>query len=122
MFDAGMQFWYVLMSSQNFSGLYCMGIHTSRANCYNPMMTIGSAADSTYEYMLKQWVMSNHTQDVSHGLKLQRAVNGSQRLTEAQPSPSSQMPSAVALLLLTPTLHCSLHCSDHKPHRQCARQ
>jgi hypothetical protein len=47
MFDAGMQFWYVLMSSKNISGLYCMGIHTSRADCYNPQMTIGSAADST---------------------------------------------------------------------------
>jgi hypothetical protein len=65
LFDAGMHFWYVLMSSRNFSGLYCMGIHTSRADCYNPAMTIGSAADSTYEYMLKQWVMSGHTQEVS---------------------------------------------------------
>jgi hypothetical protein len=65
LFDAGMHFWYVLMSSRNFSGLYCMGIHTSRADCYNPAMTIGSAADSTYEYMLKQWIMSGHTQEVS---------------------------------------------------------
>lgn len=60
-----MQFWYVLMASRNFSGLYCMGIHTSKADCYNPAMTIGSAADSTYEYMLKQWIMSNKTQGVS---------------------------------------------------------
>lgn len=65
LFEAGTQFWYVLMASRNFSGLYCMGIHTSKADCYNPAMTIGSAADSTYEYMLKQWVMSNHTQGVS---------------------------------------------------------
>jgi mannosyl-oligosaccharide alpha-1,2-mannosidase len=63
--EAGMQFWYVLMASRNFSGLYCMGIHTSKADCYNPAMTIGSAADSTYEYMLKQWIMSNKTQGVS---------------------------------------------------------
>lgn len=65
LFDAAQQFWYVLMSSRNFSGLYCMGIHTSKADCYNPAMTIGSAADSTYEYMLKQWIMSNRTQEVS---------------------------------------------------------
>ncbi len=64
MFDAGNQFWCVLMTSQNFSGLYCMGIHTSNGGCSDPKMTIGSAADSMYEYMLKQWLLSGKTQEV----------------------------------------------------------
>jgi hypothetical protein len=54
-----------------------MGIHTSKADCYNPAMTIGSAADSTYEYMLKQWIMSNRTQEVSLWVVgLRKAGNG----------------------------------------------
>eukprot|EP00879_Flechtneria_rotunda_P013309 GHRR01013898.1.p1 GENE.GHRR01013898.1~~GHRR01013898.1.p1 ORF type:complete len:400 (+),score=119.24 GHRR01013898.1:453-1652(+) len=65
MFDAGMQFWYAIMTSQNFSGIYCMGIHTSNAGCADPKITIGSAADSMYEYMLKQWLLSSKTQEVS---------------------------------------------------------
>lgn len=67
LFDAGMQFWYVLMGTRNFSGIYCMGIHTRNGECTDPKMTIGSAADSMYEYMLKQWVLSNHTQEVRAG-------------------------------------------------------
>jgi hypothetical protein len=62
MFDAGNQFWYVLMASQNFTGLYCMGLSTVRGECVDPKMTIGSAADSMYEYMLKQWLLSGKTQ------------------------------------------------------------
>jgi mannosyl-oligosaccharide alpha-1,2-mannosidase len=65
MFDAGNQFWYVLMTSQNFSGLYCMGLHTQDGHCTDAKMSIGSAADSMYEYMIKQWVLSNKTQEVS---------------------------------------------------------
>eukprot|EP00775_Hariotina_reticulata_P013796 gene13796-13917_t len=64
MFDAGMQFWYVLMSTKNFSGLYCMGINTRDGECADAKMTIGSAADSMYEYMLKQWILSGHSQQV----------------------------------------------------------
>ena len=64
MFDAGNEFWYVLMTSQNFSGLYCMGLHTQDGHCTDPKMSIGSAADSMYEYMIKQWVLSNKTQEV----------------------------------------------------------
>jgi hypothetical protein len=74
MFDAGMQFWYVLMSSKNFSGLYCMGINTRDGECVDAKMSIGSAADSMYEYMLKQWILSGHTQQVRHSLQ-QRWLN-----------------------------------------------
>jgi hypothetical protein len=65
MSDAGMRFWHVLMGSRNFSGLYCMGLHTKDASCTDPKMTIGSAADSMYEYMLKQWLLSGGRQEVS---------------------------------------------------------
>ncbi|WIA40463.1 hypothetical protein OEZ86_013819 [Tetradesmus obliquus] len=64
MSDAGMRFWQVLAGSRNFSGLYCMGLHTKDASCTDPKMTIGSAADSMYEYMLKQWVLSGGTQQL----------------------------------------------------------
>ncbi|KAF6255992.1 glycoside hydrolase [Scenedesmus sp. NREL 46B-D3] len=64
MFDAGNQFWYVLMNSQNYSGLYCMGLHTQDGHCTDNKMSIGSAADSMYEYMIKQWVLSGKTQEV----------------------------------------------------------
>jgi hypothetical protein len=63
-----MRFWDVLKSSRNFSGIYCMGLHTKDASCTDPKMTIGSAADSMYEYMLKQWVLSGGTQEVRGGV------------------------------------------------------
>lgn len=33
---------------------------------------MGSMADSTYEYMLKQWLLSNKTQEVSDGCEWDR--------------------------------------------------
>jgi hypothetical protein len=63
---AGMNFWDVLAASRNFSGIYCMGLHTKDASCTDPKMTIGSAADSMYEYMLKQWVLCGGKQEVSN--------------------------------------------------------
>jgi hypothetical protein len=64
-----MLFWYDLVGMKNFSGLYCQGISTAHGECQNPTMTIGSAADSMYEYMLKQWVLSNKTQEVRQLVK-----------------------------------------------------
>jgi hypothetical protein len=58
------------MNSQNFSGLFCMGLHTQDGHCTDNKMSIGSAADSMYEYMIKQWVLSGKTQEV--GGMLQR--------------------------------------------------
>ncbi|KAI8462830.1 MAG: glycoside hydrolase [Monoraphidium minutum] len=63
-FNAGMIGWYALMGARNISGLYCVGLSTSRGDCYLHKLSVGSAADSMYEYMLKQWVMSNKTQEV----------------------------------------------------------
>jgi hypothetical protein len=57
--------WYALMGSPNISGLHCVGLSTARGDCYQGRVSIGSAADSTYEYMLKQWVMSGKAQKVS---------------------------------------------------------
>jgi hypothetical protein len=80
--EKGMLFWYDLVGMKNFSGLYCQGISTAHGECQNPTMTIGSAADSMYEYMLKQWVLSNKTQEVrrlgrgSEGLWVDRVTAG----------------------------------------------
>lgn len=63
-FNAGMIGWYALMGAKNISGLYCVGLSTGRGDCYMHKLSVGSAADSTYEYMLKQWVLSNKTQGV----------------------------------------------------------
>jgi hypothetical protein len=60
----GMMGWYALMAARNISGLYCVGLSTSRGDCYLHKLSVGSAADSMYEYMLKQWVMSGRSQDV----------------------------------------------------------
>ena len=56
--------WYALMGARNISGLYCVGLSTGHGDCYMHKLSVGSAADSTYEYMLKQWVLSNRTQEV----------------------------------------------------------
>ncbi len=63
-FDAGMAGWYALMAARNVSGLLCVGLSTARGDCYLQKLSLGSAADSTYEYMLKQWVLSGGTQGV----------------------------------------------------------
>jgi len=52
------------MATRNISGLHCVGLSTGRGDCYLHKVSLGSAADSTYEYMLKQWVLSNRTQEV----------------------------------------------------------
>jgi hypothetical protein len=65
---AGMAGWYALMGAKNISGLYCVGLSTARGDCYLHKASIGSAADSSYEYMLKQWVMSGRSQGVPRRL------------------------------------------------------
>lgn len=45
-------------------GLHCVGLSTARGDCYLQKLSLGSAADSTYEYMLKQWVLSGKAQGV----------------------------------------------------------
>lgn len=64
MYDAGMKFWHVLASHSSYDGLYCMGIDTANADCTDPKISIGASADSMYEYMLKQWLLSGKKQEV----------------------------------------------------------
>lgn len=54
--------WYALAGAANYSGLYCSGLTTARAACQQARLTLGSAADSAYEYMLKQWALSGRSQ------------------------------------------------------------
>ncbi|GBF88105.1 endoplasmic reticulum mannosyl-oligosaccharide 1,2-alpha-mannosidase [Raphidocelis subcapitata] len=76
--SAGMAGWYALMGSPNISGLHCVGLSTARGECYLGRLSVGSAADSTYEYMLKQWVLSGKTQKVPL-LLYQEAMVGMRR-------------------------------------------
>jgi hypothetical protein len=75
--EAGMAGWYALMGAKNVSGLYCVGLHTGKAECYLHKASIGSAADSMYEYMLKQWVLSGRRQAVP--LRLYKAAMAGMR-------------------------------------------
>ena len=54
-----MLFWYDLMLLENTDGLFCMGFDGNSLRCQMHHYTWGSAADSAYEYMLKQWVLTN---------------------------------------------------------------
>lgn len=59
--EAGMLFWYTLLNMDNTDGLYCTMMDASRSPpvCNGHHYTLGSMADSAYEYMLKQWVLSD---------------------------------------------------------------
>ena len=59
-----MLFWYQLMMMEDVDGLYCTSFDGDNARCSGYMLTMGSCADSAYEYMLKQWVMTHGTDEV----------------------------------------------------------
>ena len=54
-----MLFWYNLVLLENTDGLFCMGFDGNGMHCGGNHYTWGSAADSAYEYMLKQWVLTD---------------------------------------------------------------
>ena len=54
-----MLFWYNLVLLENTDGLFCMGFDGNGMHCNGNHYTWGSAADSAYEYMLKQWVLTD---------------------------------------------------------------
>ncbi|GAX82024.1 hypothetical protein CEUSTIGMA_g9452.t1 [Chlamydomonas eustigma] len=56
--EAAMLFWYQLSLLENTDGLYCVGFDGTNVHCSGNHYSWGSAADSAYEYMLKQWVLS----------------------------------------------------------------
>lgn len=47
-FNVGNIGWYALMGARNISGIYCVGLSTSRGDCYMNKLSVGSAADSMW--------------------------------------------------------------------------
>jgi mannosyl-oligosaccharide alpha-1,2-mannosidase len=67
--EAAMLFWYQLSLLENTDGLYCVGFDGASIHCAGNRYSWGSAADSAYEYMLKQWVLSagqDEVRDLDH--------------------------------------------------------
>lgn len=62
-----MLFWYDLLLLENTDGLFCMGFDGNSMRCQNNHYSWGSAADSAYEYMLKQWVLTDGEDKVRGG-------------------------------------------------------
>ncbi len=63
--EMSMLFWYNLLTLDNTDGLYCTYFDGDTFRCSGNDYTFGAAADSMYEYMLKQWVMTNGADEVS---------------------------------------------------------
>jgi hypothetical protein len=63
--EAGMLFWYSIAFFPDTDGLYCTQMDGLYFRCNGHHYTFGSMADSAYEYMLKQWVLSNGEDEVS---------------------------------------------------------
>lgn len=59
--NKAMVFWDRLGSMPNSEGLYCTMLYGDSMSCNGNHYTFGAAADSTYEYMLKQWILTNGT-------------------------------------------------------------
>ena len=62
--EAGMLFWYSIAFFADTDGLYCTQMDGFNFRCSGNHYTFGSMADSAYEYMLKQWVLSNGEDEV----------------------------------------------------------
>lgn len=62
--EAGMLFWYSIAFFPDTDGLYCTQMDGLNFRCNGNHYTFGSMADSAYEYMLKQWVLSNGEDEV----------------------------------------------------------
>ncbi|KAJ9518878.1 hypothetical protein QJQ45_026275 [Haematococcus lacustris] len=56
--EASMLFWYALLQLKDGDGLYCTNFQGDSLSCSGNHYTMGAAADSAYEYMLKQWILS----------------------------------------------------------------
>ena len=59
-----MVFWDRLGSMPSTDGLYCTMLYGDSMSCNGNHFTFGAAADSAYEYMLKQWILTNGTDKV----------------------------------------------------------
>jgi hypothetical protein len=65
--NAGMLTWYQIMQMPTIDGLYCTGFNADSLACTDSKYGFGAAADSAYEYMLKQWVLSKGEDKVGGG-------------------------------------------------------
>jgi hypothetical protein len=61
---AGLALFRMLPSVQSLDGLYCNALTLEPLGCQMQDYNVGGGADSTYEYMLKQWLLSNKTDQV----------------------------------------------------------
>ena len=59
-----MKTWPIIKSMPSMDGLYCTMLNADLLSCNGNHYTFGASADSTYEYMLKQWVLTNGTDEV----------------------------------------------------------
>ncbi len=59
-----MKTWPIIKSMPSMDGLYCTMLNADMLSCNGNHYTFGASADSTYEYMLKQWVLTNGTDEV----------------------------------------------------------
>lgn len=56
--DTAMVFWKQLRNMHNTDGLYCTMLAGDNLGCNGNHYTFGASADSAYEYMLKQWILT----------------------------------------------------------------
>eukprot|EP00798_Chlamydomonas_sp_ICE-L_P014757 gene14757-20806_t len=62
--DLSMTFWYNLYNLAETDGLYCTMFDADAFTCLGNKYSFGSSADSMYEYMLKQWVLTDRKDEV----------------------------------------------------------
>lgn len=63
--DTAMVFWKQLRNMHNTDGLYCTMLAGDNLGCNGNHYTFGASADSAYEYMLKQWILTGGKDTVS---------------------------------------------------------
>ncbi|KAG2490849.1 hypothetical protein HYH03_010767 [Edaphochlamys debaryana] len=76
--EAAMKTWQVLAQLPNTDGLMCTMLNGDSLTCNGNHYTFGAAADSTYEYMLKQWILTNGTDQITLDL-YKKALRGMRR-------------------------------------------
>ncbi|KAG2434808.1 hypothetical protein HXX76_007693 [Chlamydomonas incerta] len=81
--ETAMKTWPIIKSMPSMDGLYCTMLNADMLSCNGNHYTFGAAADSTYEYMLKQWVLTNGTDEMCLEM-YKKALGGMRRhmLTE----------------------------------------
>ncbi|KXZ54812.1 hypothetical protein GPECTOR_4g883 [Gonium pectorale] len=73
--ETAMVTWYQLAQMNNMDGLYCTNLNGDSLTCNGNHFTFGAAADSAYEYMLKQWILTNGSDTICLDM-YKRALQG----------------------------------------------